>query len=221
MEGNTLSERRDYLLTLRVALGAFLSGSVLFFAMSAWGTSIGTQIYGTANIFATSSLQATGNIIGYADLFVGGTSTQALADFALSGDAYIHGGLGVGNATTTDGNVEVSGRVLTTKLAVGTGTGNVVSRFAHGSCTIDPPELKAAGNPASIGHAACTDATGLTTSDNVLVGVEGGVGWLNDVLITSASTTANNTINFIFQNVSTTTTRDIPSGVHIYYLGLQ
>lgn len=131
-------------------------------------------------------------------------------------DLYVSGGLGVGDATTTDSNIQVAGRVITTKLAVGTGSGNVASRIVHGTCTLNPPSLSAGDT----GHANCTDATGVTSSDRVLVGVEGAA-WLDDVVITAASSTANDTIGFVFKNTSTTTIRDIASGVHIYYFGTQ
>src|SRR3989338_6785846 len=131
-------------------------------------------------------------------------------------DLYVSGGLGVGNATTTDNNIQVAGRVVTAKLAVGTGNGNVASRIVHGTCTVNPPSLSAGDT----GHASCTDATGVTSSDRVLVGVEGAA-WLDDVVITAASSTADDTIDFVFKNTSTTTIRDVASGVHIYYFGTQ
>lgn len=161
----------------------------------------------------------------YANSNIGmfGTSSPILIDgLSLGGaagthaDVYVSGGLGVGDATTTDGNIQVSGRTVTTKLAVGTGNGNVASRIVHGTCTVNPPSLHAGG----MGHASCTDATGVTSSDRVVVGVEGAA-WLDDVVITAASSTANNTIDFLFKNTSTTTIRDIASGVHIYYFGTQ
>lgn len=153
-----------------------------------------------------------------------GTSSPALTDGVSIGtdtagtnaDVYVSGGLGVGDATTTDDNIQVKGRTITTKLVVGTGNGNVASRIVHGTCTVNPPSLHAGGT----GHAACTDATGVTSSDRVLVGVEGAA-WLDDVDVTAASSTANDTINFVFKNTSTTTVRDVASGVHIYYFGTQ
>ena len=60
-------------------------------------------------MYASSTVQASGDIIGYSNIFGGGTSTQALATLAVTGDGYFSGGLGVGNATTTDGLLETSG----------------------------------------------------------------------------------------------------------------
>src|SRR3989338_8373692 len=152
-----------------------------------------------------------------------GTSSPIVIDgLSLGGaagthaDVYISGGLGVGDATTTDSNIQVAGRVVTAKLAVGTGNGNVASRIVHGTCTVNPPSLSAGDT----GPASCTDATGVTSSDRVLVGVEGAA-WLDDVVITAASSTAADTIDFVFKNTSTTTIRDLSSGVHIYYFGTQ
>jgi len=62
---------------------------------------------------SSASSSIAGNLYVSGDYFLGGTTTQPLADFALGGgdnstaDAYISGGLGVGNATTSDGGFQV------------------------------------------------------------------------------------------------------------------
>ena len=182
----------------------------------------------------TSTITAGGFKIGsdiltvYSNSNIGmfGTTSPILIDgLSLGGaagthaDVYVSGGLGVGDATTTDGNIQVSGRTVTTKLVVGTGNGNVAARIVHGTCTVNPPPLDAGGVDSN-GHASCTNATGVTSSDQIVVGVEGAA-WLQDVVIVAASSTANDTINFMFKNTSTSTQRDIASGVHIYYFGTQ
>jgi len=172
------------------------------------GTSSPAIFVSQKGVVSFGSSTPTATLLNLGDVAIGRNGS--------TNDVYISGGLGVGNATTTDGNLEVNGRTLTATLAVGTGNGNVVDRMVHGTCTVNPPSLSAGDT----GHAACTDATGVTASDRVLTGVEGSA-WLDDVVITAASSTAADTINFVFKNTSTTTIRDIASGVHIYYFGTQ
>ncbi|MEK7630884.1 MAG: hypothetical protein AAB417_02560, partial [Patescibacteria group bacterium] len=69
-----------------------------------------TNLYSMGDIFATttgSSIYASSTVqgatlIGYSNIFAA-TTSQPLAVLAVSGDTYISGGLGVGNATTADG----------------------------------------------------------------------------------------------------------------------
>lgn len=109
MEGYTtysISVRRETI----VAIAVFLVSAVLFIATSVWGTTIGTDIT-SGHVKASSTVQATTNIIGYADMLVGGTTSAAASvDVAFGGvagthaDVYVSGGLGVANATTSDGD---------------------------------------------------------------------------------------------------------------------
>lgn len=115
-----------------IATSSFVAAAFLFIAGSALGTSIGTDVTVTGDLYATSTVQATGNILGFADLFIGGTSTQSLADVAIGGaagtnaDVFISGGLGVANATTSDGD-----------LIVGTGSaGGLLSFTANGRLVV-------------------------------------------------------------------------------------
>ena len=93
-----------------IAASAFIVAAFLFVAGGAFGTSIGTDITVTG------------------DLFVGATTSQALADVAIGGlagtnaDVFVSGGLGVANATTSDGD-----------FIVGTGSsGGLLSFTANG-----------------------------------------------------------------------------------------
>ena len=52
----------------------FVAGAFLFAAFSTIATTIGTNVSVTGHLFATSTVQATGNIVGYADLIMGTTT---------------------------------------------------------------------------------------------------------------------------------------------------
>ena len=121
---------------------------------------------------------------------------------------------------STGGNLTVSGNsTLTGTVAVGGGTAITKILFS-GTCTVNPPALSAMGNAVDKGHAACTDATGVSTSDIVLLSSSRPAGWINDVVITSASSTAADTINFVFKNTSTTTANNI-GAVSIPWFSIQ
>src|SRR3989344_1606610 len=140
---STAFSKRDVYIIITTAFVA----ATLMISTSVWGTSIGTDVTVTGDVYATSTVQATGNILGYADMFIGGTSTQALADVAFGGaagthaDVYVSGGLGVANATTSDGDFIVGGGDLILsytsngRLVVGatstalTATGGTVDKF--------------------------------------------------------------------------------------------
>src|SRR3989344_4835426 len=117
------SNLRDRFFIFLAALFGFAGAvGISVFAATTISTSITTDgsITATGNatitgdVYATSTIQATGNLIGYGDLLVGGTTTAVVTGFNLGGaagthaDAYISGGLGVGNATTTDGAIEAN-----------------------------------------------------------------------------------------------------------------
>ena len=105
------SKKREQLLVF-IALVIGFVAAVGFSAYAA--TTISTNVTTGGDIFGTSTVQATGNLIGYGDLLAGGTTTATVTGFSLGGvagthaDAYISGGLGVGNATTTDGSIEAN-----------------------------------------------------------------------------------------------------------------
>ena len=296
---------------------ALMIGFVAAIGFSAYAaTTISTNVTAGGDVYATSTIQATGNLVGYGDLLAGGTTTATVTGFNLGGvagthaDAYLSGGLGVGNATTTDGSIEANvdlviyddgwiksglgigtsatstagsaslsadlvaaddgwfqggfavGTAATstagsaevgadlvvtddawvkTGFAVGTSatstagaidttgnvhiggnlqlsTGTAINKILFsGTCTVNPPALAAMGNDATgdtaigdKGNASCTDATGVTTSSFVFMS-GAPAGWINDVIIVNASSTADNTINFVFKNTSTTTANNIGS----------
>ena len=296
---------------------ALMIGFVAAIGFSAYAaTTISTNVTTGGDVYATSTIQATGNLVGYGDLLAGGTTTATVTGFNLGGvagthaDAYLSGGLGVGNATTTDGSIEANvdlviyddgwiksglgigtsatstagsaslsadlvaaddgwfqggfaiGTAATstagsaevgadlvvtddawvkTGFAVGTSatstagaidttgnvhiggnlqlsTGTAINKILFsGTCTVNPPALAAMGNDATgdtaigdKGNASCTDATGVTTSSFVFMS-GAPAGWINDVIIVNASSTADNTINFVFKNTSTTTANNIGS----------
>lgn len=114
-----------------VALFTFLIAALFFIATSAWGTTISTSIT-TAHLKASSTVQGTGDIIGYANLLLGGTtSIAASVDVAFGGaagthaDVYVSGGLGVGNATTSDGDFVVGDSLKVYNSAL-SGSGRVL-----------------------------------------------------------------------------------------------
>src|SRR3990167_7267040 len=295
---------------------ALMIGFVAAIGFSAYAaTTISTNVTTGGDVYATSTIQATGNLVGYGDLLAGGTTTATVTGFNLGGvagthaDAYLSGGLGVGNATTTDGSIEANvdlviyddgwiksglgigtsatstagsaslsadlvaadgwfqggfaiGTAATstagsaevgadlvvtddawvkTGFAVGTSatstagaidttgnvhiggnlqlsTGTAINKILFsGTCNVNPPALAAMGNDATgdtaigdKGNASCTDATGVTTSSFVFMS-GAPAGWINDVIIVNASSTADNTINFVFKNTSTTTANNIGS----------
>ena len=94
---------------------ALMIGFVAAIGFSAYAaTTISTNVTTGGDVYATSTIQATGNLVGYGDLLAGGTTTATVTGFNLGGvagthaDAYLSGGLGVGNATTTDGSIEAN-----------------------------------------------------------------------------------------------------------------
>lgn len=58
------------------------------------------DIFGYANIYASSTVQATGNILAYASLGVGGTSSPTVG-FGVVGSGFVSSGFGVGEATSS------------------------------------------------------------------------------------------------------------------------
>ena len=94
---------------------ALVIGFIAAIGFSAYAaTTISTNVTTGGDVYATSTIQATGNLVGYGDLLAGGTTTATVTGFNLGGvagthaDAYLSGGLGVGNATTTDGSIEAN-----------------------------------------------------------------------------------------------------------------
>src|SRR3989338_4904196 len=314
MAGFMQSSKKREQLMIFIALVIGFVAAIGFSAYAA--TTISTNVTTGGDVYATSTIQATGNLVGYGDVLAGGTTTATVTGFNLGGvagthaDAYLSGGLGVGNATTTDGSIEANadlvvyddgwiksglgiwtsatstagsanlsadlvsaddgwfqggfavGTAATSTagsanlsadlvvaddafvqggLAVGTSatttagaidttgnvhiggnlqlsTGTAINKILFsGTCTVNPPALAAMGNDATgdtavgdKGNASCTDATGVTTSSFVFMS-GAPAGWINDVIIVNASSTADNTINFVFKNTSTTTANNIGS----------
>ena len=106
------------------------------FVSSGASSTISDVLYLTGSVNASSTLHASGNTWLGSNLFAGGTTSQPLTAFALgaagsaTADAYISGGLGVGNATTADGVLETSGVGFFGDLIKVKGTGT--STFAGG-----------------------------------------------------------------------------------------
>lgn len=121
--GNATTADDNLQVQTRIYAGTVIStGSYFYSAGSATSTfaSSGLSV-GTGGLASSKGLTLTGgvaqlgaNVFATSDLFVGGTTTQALADFAIgsatagtNNNAYISGGLGVANATTSDGDFVV------------------------------------------------------------------------------------------------------------------
>ncbi|MBI2609546.1 hypothetical protein HYW53_00010 [Candidatus Giovannonibacteria bacterium] len=77
------------------------------------------------DLYASSTIQATGNILGYGSLGIGTTSPAQ--ELSIAGDGYLTGGLGIGVTTTTAGAIETSGKAYfgDTFSAIGTGTSTI------------------------------------------------------------------------------------------------
>jgi len=137
--GNATTADDNLEVQTRIYAGTVVStGSYFYSAGSATSTfaSSGLSV-STGGLASSKGLTLTGgvaqlgrNVFATADLFVGGTTTQALADFAIGGatagtnnNAYISGGLGVGNATTSSGDFVV-------------GTGPTLSVTANGRLVV-------------------------------------------------------------------------------------
>ncbi|MBI2610177.1 hypothetical protein HYW53_03295 [Candidatus Giovannonibacteria bacterium] len=220
-------------------------------------TTISTSVTTGNDVLATSTVQATGTIFAYGDLLVGGTTTASVTGLSLAGDMYMSGGLGILNATTSDGDFAVGNDFFvfsngivsngsTTPALAGTGvvsagdayfvggvgvgdatttngalsvsgnarvsgntqlgnSGKAINQVLFGTCTIDPPSL----HDGAVKHVHCTDADGVNTTDTVFIAPMAGAGWDNNVAIIGASSTASGKINLIFKSTGTTTSIDI------------
>ncbi|HAZ11152.1 MAG TPA: hypothetical protein DCY86_00050, partial [Bdellovibrionales bacterium] len=114
---------------------AVLVGFLAAIGFSVWAaTTVSTSVTTGAHVYATSTVQATGSLIGYGNLLLGGTTTAAVTGVNIGGvtgtsrDAYRTGGLGIGVTTTTDGALETSGKIYVggSNLTIsGTGTSTV------------------------------------------------------------------------------------------------
>ena len=112
MAGFMQSSKKREQLMIFIALVIGFVAAIGFSAYAA--TTISTNVTTGGDVYATSTIQATGNLVGYGDVLAGGTTTATVTGFNLGGvagthaDAYLSGGLGVGNATTTDGSIEAN-----------------------------------------------------------------------------------------------------------------
>lgn len=73
------------------------------------------------NSFSATTTQATTTVTGLATnntLGVATSTVQSNVKMGVSGDVVIYGGLGIGTATTTDGNLLVSGTASTTNMTI-------------------------------------------------------------------------------------------------------
>lgn len=162
-------------------IAVFALAAAFFTAFSVFATDIGTNITATGSVFATSTVVATGNITTY-------------------------GSLGVGSATSTTGGIAAENADIT-RMQVG--TGSVISKMQFGTCSVNPPMLKAGTGTTT----TCT-ATGITTSDKVWVTAPG-LPMTNDlgastgnIVFVAASSTAADTIRIQIVNTSTSTAVD-------------
>lgn len=117
--------------------GLTVTGGTILNTDTSTSTFSGGISAGTSGLLSSKGLTLTGgvaqlgaNVFATSDLFVGGTTTQALADFAIgsatagtNNNAYISGGLGVANATTSNGDFVV-------------GTGPTLSVTANGRLVV-------------------------------------------------------------------------------------
>lgn len=117
--------------------GLTITGGTVLNTDTSTSTFSGGISAGTSGLLSSKGLTLTGgvaqlgaNVFATSDLFVGGTTTQALADFAIgsatagtNNNAYISGGLGVANATTSNGDFVV-------------GTGPTLSVTANGRLVV-------------------------------------------------------------------------------------
>ncbi|MBI2640369.1 MAG: hypothetical protein HYW91_00580 [Candidatus Sungbacteria bacterium] len=101
-----ISRENPYLFILALFLGVILAvgGSV-------WATTIGTNISSSGTLSATNQLtisasNSASSSIAYA---LGIATSTPGATFAVGGNGYLTGGLGVGKATTTAGALELTG----------------------------------------------------------------------------------------------------------------
>ena len=95
----------------------FVAGALLFTAFSTIATTIGTNVSVTGHLFATSTVQATGNIVGYADLIMGTTTPWKGASFVFEQRAGTQPVFLVGDTGTSTPHF-----VITPKGYVGIGT---------------------------------------------------------------------------------------------------
>lgn len=106
MKVSTFTTREGLPLFLALVIGFALA---IGFSVKAAST-ISTNVVTGGHVKATSTVQATGNIIAYGDLLVGGSTTVAVTGLNVGGvtgtaaSAFITGGLGVENATTSTGD---------------------------------------------------------------------------------------------------------------------
>ncbi|MEK7576387.1 MAG: tail fiber domain-containing protein, partial [Patescibacteria group bacterium] len=130
-----------------------------------------TDIFATttgASVYASSTLQAP-TFIGYTNIFAGGTTTQELATLSVGGtqgntaDAFISGGLGVGNATTADGILETSGIAqFGSLIKVGAGTSTFTGGVKANALQFNQPSCTGSGtlDTNAVGSIFCgADAT--------------------------------------------------------------
>ena len=100
----------------------FIAGALLFTAFSTIATTIGTNVSVTGHLFATSTVQATGNIIGYADLILGTTTPWKGSDYAFEQQAGTQPVFLVGDTGTSTPHF-----VISAKGNVGIGTTSPIS----------------------------------------------------------------------------------------------
>lgn len=177
------------------------------------------------NVFATGTVQSTSHLIGYGSVFVGAgavnnagigngmlrvqNSIFASSSLDVTSNATIHGALalrqGVGAATTSAGGI-LAHHADIANFQVG--TGNAIHALKFGTCSVNPPPLKAQTSSTT----ACT-ATGVTTSDKIAL-TPPFLEWQNDgnvqgsLVFVAASTTAASTVRIQVGNSSTSTALD-------------
>ena len=130
---------------------ALVAGFMLAIGFSVWAaTTISTNVVTDGHVKATSTVQATGSVLAYGDLLVGGSTTAAVTGLNVGGvtgtaaSAFITGGLGVENATTTTGHFLV---------------GNDFTVFSNGRVAVGATTSPVVAGPSlSIGGAAGTHA---------------------------------------------------------------
>jgi hypothetical protein len=160
----------------------------------------------TGNVFevinsstaAKSLVVDTDALVVTAGNFTGIASSSPALPFSLTGDGYIHGGLGIGNATTTDGVLETSG------LAYIGGTlkvkGSATSTIATG--------LDVQGGTIKIPHANCdtldTDGSGFIKCGSDATGAGGTFPFSSETWGNATSTTLGFLNGFLSSGASST-----------------
>ncbi|GEM_PF-2476698 len=95
-----------------VVTGGDVSSQNIYASSTVQATGVGrfySDVFVTSNVYATGTVQATGNGIFYASLSAGASTNTPTTTFNVTGSGYLTGGLGVGFATTGTGQLHITG----------------------------------------------------------------------------------------------------------------